>query len=172
MSGRAIRISSRIAFAACGLVSLFTAAPYVILRGAELPVQNEWIFFVIALAGVGVFSLAVAAAPRAWIAKACGKDRDDTRLYSAPLKLLGGFAVIFYLLALVAFLAPRSWNPDPQIMLSLCPMYFIKTTIDPSLPAVFGVFAPMNAGAYGALGVTVGYAWSFFRRRNSPNRSG
>jgi len=101
------------------------------MRGAELPVQSEWIVFVIALALVGVFSLALGVLPRSWIAKACRKDRDDDQVLLTPLKWLGCFAVIFYLVAVVAYLAPRSWNLDLQLMFSLCPMYFIKLTFDP-----------------------------------------
>jgi hypothetical protein len=165
MPGRAIRVTSRIAFILCGLTSLFTAVPYVMLRGAELPVQSEWVIFVVALTLVGVFSVTVAVLPRSWIAKACKKNRDDQRLFSAPLKLLGWFAAISYLVALVAYLAPHRWNLDPQLMLSLCPMYFVKMTFDPSLVAVHFLLAPMNAGVYGSLGATVGYAWLAFRKR-------
>src|ERR1700730_12811909 len=92
MSGRAIRIASRIAFLSCGLISLFTGVPYVMLQGVELPVQSEWIIFAMALALVGVFSVTVAVLPRSWVAKACRKNRDDEKLFSAPLKLLGAFA--------------------------------------------------------------------------------
>jgi hypothetical protein len=116
MSGRAIRTTSRIAFLFCGLISLFTAVPYAMLRGIDLPVQSEWVVFVVALALVGLFSVVVGLLPRSWIAKACKKDRDDEQLYSAPLKLLGGFAATFYLVAVVAFLAPHRWNLDPQLM--------------------------------------------------------
>ena len=52
-------------------------------------------------------------------------------------------------------------------MLSLCPMYFIKLAFDPSLVAVFFMLAPMNAAAYGALGVTLGYGWLAFGKRRS-----
>lgn len=166
MSGRAVRITGRIAFLLCGLTSLFTAVPYVQLRGAELPVQSEWIIFVIALALIGVFSATIAVLPRSWIAKACKKDSDDERLFSAPLRMLAGFAAISYVVALVAYLAPRRWDLDPQLMLSLCPMYFVKMTIDPSNVTVFFQLAPMNAGVYGALGTTVGYALLAFRRRH------
>jgi hypothetical protein len=166
MPGRAVRITGRIAFLLCGLTSLFTAAPYVMLRGAELPVQSEWVIFAVALALVGVFSVTLAVLPRSWIAKACKKDRDDKRLFSAPLRLLGGFAAISYVLALVAYLAPHRWNLDPQLMLSLCPMYFVKMTFDPSPVAIFFLLAPMNAAVYGALGVTLGYALLAFRRRH------
>ena len=164
MPGRAVRITGRIAFLLCGLTSLFTAVPYVMLRGAELPVQSEWVIFAVALGLVGVFNLTLAVLPRSWIAKACRKDRDDEQLFSAPLKLLGGFAAISYLLALVAYLAPHRWNLDPQLMFSLCPMSFVKMTFDPSPVAVFFLLAPMNAAVYGALGTTLGYALLAFRR--------
>jgi hypothetical protein len=165
MAGRAIRVTARITFLLCGLVSLFTGVPYVMLRGAELPVQSEWVIFAVALAVVGVFSVTLAVLPRSWMAIACRKNRDDEQLFSAPLKLLGGFAGIFYLVALVAYLAPHRWNLYPQLMFSLCPMYFIRTTFDPSLVAVFFLLAPMNAGVYGSVGLTLGYAWWALRRR-------
>ncbi|MGC1451903.1 MAG: hypothetical protein WA830_17885 [Candidatus Sulfotelmatobacter sp.] len=167
MSGPAIRATSRIVFAVCGLVSLLTGVPYVMMRGVDLPVQSEWVIFVVALALVGVFSVTVAVLPRSWIATACKKDRDDEQLFSAPLKLLGGFAAISYLLALLAYLAPHRWNLDPQLMLGLCPMYFVKMTFDPSLVATFFLLAPMNAAVYGSLGLTLGYAWLAFRKRTS-----
>ena len=84
------------------------------LRGAELPVQSEWVIFVGALGLVGLFSVTVAVLPRALIAKACRQDRDDERLFVVPLKWLGGFATISYGLALVAYLAPHQWNLDPN----------------------------------------------------------
>jgi hypothetical protein len=167
MPGRAIRTSARIAFLLCGLISLLTAVPYALLRGAELPVQSEWIIFVVALGLVGFFSVMLAVLPRSWIAKACKKDRDDEQLFSTPVKLLGAFAAISYVVALVAYLAPHRWNLDPQLMFSLCPMYFVKMTFDPSLAATLFLLAPMNAGVYGALGTSLGYAWLAFRRRSS-----
>src|SRR5437879_7316910 len=113
MAGRAIRITSRIAFLVCGLISLLTGVPFAMLRGIDLPVQSEWVIFVVALALVGLFSLAVALLPRSWIAKVCKKDRDDERLFSTCLKLLGVFAAIFYLLAVAAYFAPQRWNLNP-----------------------------------------------------------
>jgi hypothetical protein len=167
MAGRALRITARIIFFVCGATSLLTAAPYVMEQGVDLPVQSEWVIFAVALALVGVFSVTVAVLPRSWIAKLCKKDRDDDQLISAPLKLLGRFAAVFYLLALVAYLAPHRWNLDPQLMLALCPMYLVKMMFDPSLVAVFFLLAPMNAAVYGSLGLTLGCARSAFRRRTS-----
>jgi hypothetical protein len=169
MPGRAVRITARFAFLVCGLTSLVTAVPYVGLRGAELPVQSEWVIFAVALALVGVCSMTVAVLPRSWIAKACKKDRDDEQLFSAPLKLLGGFAAISYVLALVAYLAPHRWNLNPQLMFSLCPMYFVRTMFDPSLVATFFLLAPMNAAVYGALGTTLGYARLIIQKRISTH---
>jgi hypothetical protein len=159
MPGRAFVIACRLVFFLCGAVSLFTCVPYVIMRGVDLPVQSEWIIFVAVLALLGFSSIATAVLPRSWIAAACRQNRDDQRIFSVPLKLLGMFAVVFYLAALVAYLAPHSWNLDPQLMLALCPMYFVKMTFDPSAVAVFFLLAPMNAAVYGSLGLTVGYLW-------------
>ena len=167
MTGRAIRVTSRIVFFICGATSLLTCAPYVILQGVALPVQSEWVIFVIALTLVGVFNLSVAVLPRSWIATVCWKDRDDEQLFLAPLKWLGGFAAISYLVALVAYLAPHSWNLNPQLMFALCPMYFLRMNFDPSLVLTLFLLAPMNAAVYGALGSTFGYAWLAFRKRAS-----
>jgi hypothetical protein len=167
MLARATRIASRFAFFLCGLISLFTCVPFLVLRGAELPVQSEWILFVAALAPLGLFGLTLAVLPRSWIAKACKRDRDDKQLFLVPLKWLGGFAAISYLVALVAYLAPHSWDLNPQLMFSLCPFYFLKMKFDPSLPITFFLLAPMNAAAYGSLGLALGYAWLAFRKRAS-----
>jgi len=53
-------------------------------------------------------------------------------------------------------------------MFSLSPLYFVKMTVDPSLLTTFFLLAPMNAGAYGALGLAIGWAWRAFRKRTSP----
>jgi hypothetical protein len=159
MSGRALAITSRVIFFVCGATSLFTCVPYGMLRGVDLPVQSEWIIFVIALGLTGFAGIAAAVLPRSWIAKPCRQNRDDQRLFSMPLKLLGIFAAIFYLAALVAFFAPHSWNLDAQLMFVLCPMYFVKMTFDPPVVAVFFLLAPMNAAVFGSLGLTLGYAW-------------
>ena len=165
VAGRAIRMTTRIVFFRCGLISLLTGVPYAMLRGVDLPVQSEWVIFVVALAMVGLFSLAAALLPRSLMAKVCKNDRDDERLFSTPLKLLGGCAAISYLLALVAYFAPHSWNLNPQLMLALCPMYLVKMTFDPSAISILLLLAPMNAAVYGSLGVTLGYAGLAFRGR-------
>jgi len=163
MAGRAIRISARVVFLVCGIVSLVTVVPYAMLRGAELPVQSEWVIFAGALAIVGIFSVLAGLLPRSWIARVFRADRDDERLFSAPLKLVSAFAVVFYLGAAGAYLAPNRWNLNPQFMLALCPMYLIKMMFDPSPVKIFFLLAPMNAGVFGAVGATLGYVWMAFR---------
>ncbi|HUD63334.1 MAG TPA: hypothetical protein VMQ17_02090 [Candidatus Sulfotelmatobacter sp.] len=165
VAGRAIRITSRTVFFGCGLIALLTGVPYAMLRGVDLPVQSEWVIFVVALALVGLFSFTAALLPRSLMAKVCRKDRDDESLFSTPLKLLGGCAAISYLLALVAYFAPHSWNLNPQLMLALCPMYLVKMTFDPSPISIFLLLAPMNAAVYGSVGVALGYAGLAFRGR-------
>jgi hypothetical protein len=134
------------------------------LRGEGLPVQSEWVVFVVTLALVGLFSVTLAVLPRSWIAKGCRNDRDDEKLFLTLLKWLGGFAAISYVVALIAHLAPHTWNLNTQLMFSLCPLYFVKMTFDPSLVATFLLLAPMNAGVYGSLGLTLRYAWLAFRK--------
>jgi hypothetical protein len=167
MPGRAVTVTARIAFLFCGLISLFTAVPYVGLRGVDLPVQSEWVIFAVVLGLVGILSVIFAVLPRSWIAKACRKDRADENLFSSPVKALGGFAAISYLVAVFAYFAPHRWNLDPQLMFSLCPLYFVKMTFDPPPLAILLLLAPLNAGVYGALGVTLGYASLAFGKRTS-----
>ncbi len=157
MAGRAISIVSRIVFILCGLVSLVTAVPYAIMRGIDLPYQREWIIFVVGLAIVGGLSITIGLLPASWIAKVCKKNPNDARVFSTPLKWLGVFATIAYIVGVGAYFAPHSWNLDPQLMLALCPMYLIRITIDLPATPIFFLLAPMNAAVYGALGVVVGY---------------
>jgi hypothetical protein len=171
MPGRAARVTSRIAFFLCGAASLLTCVPFFILRGAQLPVQSEWVIFVGVLGFIGLFSVTLAVLPRSWIAKACAKDRDDAQLFLLLLKYLGSFAAIFYLVALFAYLAPNRWNLDPQLMFPLCPMYFLKMNFDPELPLTFFLLAPMNAAVYGALGLTVGFARLALSGRSQAKRN-
>jgi hypothetical protein len=167
MSGRALRITSRIVFFVCGIVALLTAVPYALLRGVDLPVQSEWVTFVAALGIVGILCVVAAVMPRAKLAKWCETDPNDKRLFSTPLKIMFIFAVISYGIVLLAFLAPHTWRLNPQLMLALCPLYFVKMTIDPSPVEIFFLLAPINGAVYGALGIVLAYVWLAFRLRKS-----
>jgi len=167
MSGRVIRITARMVFFVCGIVSLLNTVPYVLLRGSELPVESEWIIFAVALGLLGILSVVAAVLPRSKIAEWCNTNRDDERLFSMPLKTFALFAAISYGVALVAYFAPHTWNLNPHLMLALCPLYFVKMTIDPSPLEAFFLLAPINAAVFGALGIIVAYAWFAIRGRTS-----
>jgi hypothetical protein len=165
MAERARTIASRSVFLLCGATSLFTCVPYAMLRGVDLPIASEWIVFFVLLALLGVVAVTTAILPGTWLRKACRQNANGQRLYSRLLKLVGIFAGCFYLVAVVAYLAPHTWNLNPQLMFILCPMYLVKMTFDPSAVAVFFLLAPLNAGIYGALGLLVGLLWLAFGRR-------
>ncbi len=75
------------------------------------------------------------------------------------------FALLAYFVAAFAHFVPQAWNLNPQIMLALCPLYLVRMTFDPSVQFVLFLLAPMNAAAYGSLGVVVGYASLGVRQR-------
>lgn len=164
MSDRALRITSRIVFWICGLTSLLIAYLYGSERGEDLPLESEWIFFAVVLGVVGTLSIVAGTIPRSWIAKLCKTDRDDRRVFSTPLRLLAIFAAIAYFVACFEFFAPHTWHLNAQVMFALCPLYLIKTLIDPSPVWIFLVLAPMNAAVFGALGVALGYTSLALRR--------
>lgn len=116
------------------------------------------------MGAIGVWSVVVAVLPRSWMAKLTGREPDDQRVFSVPLKFLGGFAAAGYLVGAVAHSAPATWDLNQQLMFALCPMYFLKMTFDPAPGQIFLLLAPMNAAVYGAVGLAVGYLWSAFRR--------
>lgn len=164
MAGRAVKVTARIIFVICGAASLVTGFAFVMLKGSELPVQSEWIIYALALGAVGAFTLLMGVLPQSWIAKVGKRERDDPRLFSFPLKALGGFAAFFYLVAAFAYFAPNRWNLDPRFMFPLCPLYFLKMHFDPEPVEIFFMLAPMNAAVYGALGACLAYARLAFQK--------
>jgi hypothetical protein len=164
MTRRVVSVSARILFFICGAVSLATGTIYALMRGEDLPAQRYWIMFTAPLGLFGALSILTAVLPRSWIARICHREREDKSLLSLPLKTLIGFAAAFYLLAVVAYFIPHSWDLNPLLPLSLCPMYVIRMTLDPPPQAIFLILAPLNAATYGALGVATGCALLAFRR--------
>jgi hypothetical protein len=72
------------------------------------------------------------------------------------LKTALGFAVLGYLVTAGLYLAPARWHPSPALVFTLCPPAFLTITVDPSLPSVAIILAPLNAVLYGAVGLMVG----------------
>ena len=157
MSERGIGIGGRTAFCLCSLATIVNTLPYALLRGVDLPRQSEWIWFVGLLGPVGLCSLAAAVLPRSWIGSILGITPQSPAVFTSPLKSLIVGALVGYVVAASAHSIPNRWNVNPQLLLPICPLYFVKMTFDPKPAETFVLLAPLNAGLYGALGMLVGY---------------
>jgi hypothetical protein len=156
MAGRAVNITARILFFLSGAVSLVVAALYTMLRGSDLPSQSEWVIFTVTLGLVGVVGLLAAIFPAAWTAKVC-RVKDKSSLFSRPLRVLGVFAVLSYLLTVGFFFTPREWNLGGHLWtFLLSPAYIVRQDLDPGAVDLFLILAPIDAAVYGAVGTVVG----------------
>jgi hypothetical protein len=165
MANRAINIAARILFFLSGLVSCAGAIPYVALRGSGLPYQNEWIIFAIMLPLAGVISVLAAILPASWTARIC-RVPDKSSVLSLPLKMFFGLAVVSYLLTIGLYFTPRAWNLEGFLLtFLLCPVYIVRTDLDPAPLILFGILGPVNAAVYGAIGVVLALARLAFRGR-------
>jgi hypothetical protein len=157
MAGRGVNITARVVFFVCGVVSLVVAALYAMLRGSDLPSQAEWIVFTIVFGLIGVINVLAAIFPASWTARAC-RTADTSSLFSRPLRMLGGFAVVAYLVTVGLFFTPHEWNVSGHLWaFLLCPVYIVRVTLDPSAVELFLILAPIDAAMYGAIGSVVGF---------------
>jgi hypothetical protein len=157
MAGRGVNITARVIFFVCGVVSLVVAALYAMLRGSDLPSQREWAIFTVVLGFVGAVNVLAAFLPASLTARIC-RVRDKSSLFSLPLWMLGGFAVVSYLLTVGLFYTPREWNLSGYLWtFLLCPVYIVRVTLDPSRMEIFLMLASMDAAMYGAIGSVVGF---------------
>jgi len=158
MARRAINIAARIVFFLSGVVSLLLAALYMMLRGADLPSQNEWVIFAVVLSLVGAVNLLAAILPVSWTAKIC-RIADKSSLFLHPLRMFGVFAAVFYLLTVGLFFTPHEWNLSGFLWtFLLCPVYIVRETFDPRPLVIFLMLAPINAAVYGAIGSVIAFA--------------
>jgi hypothetical protein len=157
MAGRAVNITARILFFLSGVVSLAVAALFAMLRGSDLPSQSEWVIFTVILGLVGAISVLAAVFPAAWTARVC-RVKDKSSLFSRPLRVLGVFAVVSYLLTVAFFFTPREWNLSGYLWtFLLCPAYIVRVTLDPNAVELFLILAPIDAAGYGGIGTVVGF---------------
>ncbi len=147
------------------MISVLMGNLYRNLTGAPGPVAHgRWDVFPVALMVVGGFAVAIALLPSSWVERVCNTGRDNQCLSSIPIKMLGGFAVFFYLLAVGLYLAPNSWHPSPWLVFSACPACVLTITVDPSLGTVLFLLAPLSAAVYGSLGAAFGFLLVVLRR--------
>jgi hypothetical protein len=157
MAGRATNITVRILFFLSGVVSVLLAALYTMLRGSDLPNQKEWIIFTLVLGVVGAANVLVAIFPAAWTASVC-RVPNTSSLFSLPVRMFGGFAVVAYLVTVALFFTPHEWNLSGYLWTYLlCPVYIVRETFDPGPVGIFLMLAPINAAVYGAIGTMVGF---------------
>lgn len=73
------------------------------------------------------------------------------------LKIVFGFAVAGYLVAIGLYFAPTTWHPSPALVLVICPASFLTmiSMTDPSFGGMAIVIAPLNAVLYGVVGLLV-----------------
>jgi len=156
MAGRATNITARILFFLSGVVSVLLAALYTMLRGSDLPKQKEWIIFTLVLSLVGAANVLVAIFPAAWTARVC-RAPNTFSLFSLPLRMFGGFAVVAYLVTVGLFFTPHEWNLSGYLWTHLlCPVYIVREAFDPRPMEIFLMLAPINAAVYGATGTVAG----------------
>ncbi|HZW81094.1 MAG TPA: hypothetical protein VFF50_11535 [Candidatus Deferrimicrobiaceae bacterium] len=161
MTSSLIGIPSRFALLVCGLISLALSRIYFALRGLDPASHGSWSLFsttLMALGGVAVF---IALLPGSWVEQAFKIEPGKPSL--VPIKLLGGFAVVSYLVVVGLSFAHNS-PPSPQLVFFVCPACALTITVDPSLGTVLLGLAPLSAAVYGSLGGILGYVWVVRRK--------
>ena len=161
MASSLIGILSRLAIFVCGMISLAVSRVYWELHNVD-HAFGAWRIFSLALMVVGGFAVAIALLPTSWVEKAF-KIRPGKHPSFVPLKMLGCFSVCSYLLSVGFYFAPRSWNPSPQLLFSICPACALAITVDVSLGTFLTLLAPLNAAVYGSVGAALGYVLVVFR---------
>ena len=153
---RLIGTLSSLAFLVCGLVSVSLSGPYRSLRGFGVLPNIESSMYSIASIVVGGFSMVIALLSSSWVERVC-KIRPG-KLSTVPIRMLAGFAAIYYLLAAGLWFTPHVWDHSPRLFFSACPACVLMGTLSSSPTAFFLLLlAPLSAAVYGSLGAALGY---------------
>lgn len=162
MASSLLGLPSRLAFFVCGMISVALSRIYFALQGLDPSSHRWWSLFSRILVAVGGFAIVIAVLPGSWVEKLCKLEPDKLSL--VPIKMLGIFASVSYLLIVGLSLAPHSWHPSPQIVFAVCPACALTITVDPSLGTVLLALAPVSAAVYGSLGGVLGYLLVVFHQ--------
>jgi hypothetical protein len=65
------------------------------------------------------------------------------------------FAAVGYLVAVGLYVAPTRWHFSADLVYGICPPSFLTIMVDPSLPIIAFLPAPLNAVLYGIVGLMV-----------------
>jgi hypothetical protein len=155
MRSHIIGIPSRVAFFACGVISIALSRVYLALVGSAALLHGSWYPFSAVLMAVGGVAILIALVPGSWVAQAFKVDRERRSLL--PLKAMGAFAGAAYVIIAAVSVALHSSSPSPQLVFSVCPACVLTILVDPSLSTVLLFLAPLSAAVYGAVGGELGY---------------
>ncbi len=164
MANRPVQVLSRFAFAVCGTIAILIGNLYRNLTGAPGPVVNaHWDLSSVVLMIVGGSAIVIAVLPIGWVERTCENGPSDRRLLSVPIKTLGGFALLSYLVNVGLCFAPLNWRPNPWFVFSICPACALTLATDLSVETVLLLVAPISAAVYGSLGGVAGFLLLVFR---------
>jgi ribose/xylose/arabinose/galactoside ABC-type transport system permease subunit len=148
----------RVTFFICGAVTVLIGRVYGSLSYLALTPQFSWLPFSYALLTIGILAVCISFLPSAWIQRA-----NQSRF--TPLKFLSSFAVLgLFLTIAMGLIPPGSTHSSPTLVYSLCPACAVMVMVDPSLPTVIFLLAPLNALIFGAVGGVIGTAVGMISR--------
>lgn len=149
MASSLIGLPSRFALFVCGMISVSVSRIYFALQGLDPSVHGWWFLFSAILVTVGGLAIVIAVLPGSWVEKLCKIEPDKLSL--VPIRMLGTFAVVSYLLVVGLYLIPPSGHPSPVLAFSVC-------------PACALTIAPLSAAVNGSLGGVLGCLLVVFRQ--------
>ena len=160
-----IRLFPRVALFAFGMTSIILSRAFEFAQVLIPDFHVKWRIFSAVLLVVGGLTVLIALVPSSWLESACKIGPNTQERSSLPIKLLGCFAALSYLLTVGLDLIAPSGHMTPQLAYLLCPACVLTITVDPSLGSVLLMLAPLNAAAYGSLGAVLGYFFLAVRNR-------
>jgi hypothetical protein len=160
-----LKLASRLALIACGMISILLSRTFRSFQGVMPAVNVNWHLFATALMVIGSLTVAIALLPSSWLDRACNSEASTKNYSSLPIKLAAVFALVAYLFTVGLDFAPRNWHLSANMLYVVCPACVATITADPSFGAVALVLAPLNAAVYGSFGVLLGYSFLAVRNR-------
>lgn len=160
-------LSSRFAFFVCGLITFGVGRVHADLIRHNLLMTGLGNPEAVVLVVAAILAILIALVPSSWIGKTSNIDPTNQRRSSIPIKMLGGFGALAYVMVAGLVLIPPNGHAalDPALVFLICPACVLTVTADPSLGTVLLFLAPLNAAVYGAFGGILGYVVLAIRNR-------
>jgi hypothetical protein len=159
-------LPSRFGFFICGLITFAVGRVFAAMLHLGFTASAFGRSESVVLTLVAAFTVLIAFAPSSWIGEVCRIDTTNQGSSSTPIKMLGSFAGIAYVVTVgLQLIPPGRHQIDPRLVFLVCPACALTLTVDPSLGTVLVLLAPLNAAVYGAFGGTLGYIVLAIRNR-------